>query len=192
MLQRVKRAIIAPMAQLSNVRHENFCKLVIDGAKLGWTQGEIYQRAGYKARGHSAEQLGSQLLKNVEIQQRIAELTAPAVRKAKLTAESLIAKLDDVYTGAVASEQYGAARGAIETQAKIAGLMIDRTEIGAPGEFAGLSEVQVVELIRAELGEEAVALLLASLDSEAEIVIEHEPSVGIDVGIDRADATETQ
>jgi hypothetical protein len=34
---------------------------------------------GYKAIGHSAEVLASNLLKNIEVQRRIAEITAPAV-----------------------------------------------------------------------------------------------------------------
>jgi hypothetical protein len=43
------------MSQLANIKHENFCRLIIEGAKYGWTQVDIYKRAGYRADGHSAE-----------------------------------------------------------------------------------------------------------------------------------------
>jgi len=36
-------------------KHEQFVQLVVRGVRYGWTQGEAYQRAGFRATGHAAE-----------------------------------------------------------------------------------------------------------------------------------------
>lgn len=139
------------MAPLKNIKRELFAHKIIEAAKTGKSQAWAYEASGYKARGHSAEQLGSQLLKNVEVQRRIAELTAPATRKAKLTASVLMDKFERIEAGATASEQYGAAARAAELQGKLSGLMIDRTEHGGVGEFAQAETIEgVVELLLAD------------------------------------------
>ena len=58
------------MPVLKNARHERFAQ---NKAK-GKSTGPAYTAAGYKATGHSAEVAGGRLLKNVEVQNRIAEL----------------------------------------------------------------------------------------------------------------------
>jgi len=139
---------------LKNPKREAFCQNTIQGLKHGWTQAEIYQRSGWRARGHSAEMAASRLMKNDEIRSRIAELGQPAAKKARLTAESLMAKFERIETGAIEAEQYGAAARAAELSGKLAGLMVDRTEIAAPGEFAdctSLSDMAVRMLDEAGL-----------------------------------------
>jgi hypothetical protein len=138
------------MAPLKNQKHENFCRLTLEGARFGWTQGEIYQRAGYKARGHSAEVLGSQLLKNIEVQRRIAELSEPAVKKAAITAESLIADFDRIMEGAAGDKQWSSVNRAVELRAKLKGYLIDRVEVGGPGSFFSACE-SVADIVRLSL-----------------------------------------
>jgi hypothetical protein len=72
------------MQQLSP-KHEAFCQLAVQASKYGWSQALIYQKAGYRAVGHSAEMAASRLMKKDEIRQRIAELMAPAERKARFS-----------------------------------------------------------------------------------------------------------
>jgi hypothetical protein len=159
------------MPQLKNAKHELFCRLTIEGTKFGWTQADIYKKAGYRAGGHSAEQLGSQLLKKIEIQNRIAELTAPATRKAKLTASSLMEKFERIEAGAVASDQYGAAARAAELQGKLGGLMIDRSEIGGVGEFAQAETIgDVVRLMLVDSSPSEAISTLRVLIEEVERV----------------------
>jgi hypothetical protein len=149
------------MPTLRNPRHELFCQLIPQGAKYGWTQGELYQRAGFKARGHSAETLGCNLLKKVEIQQRIAELQAPAARKARVTTETLTEQFDRVFDGAVSAEQYGAASNAAGLKAKLLGFMRTQIEIGSPGEFGGCQTTE--DVVAALLSDQTPAEALASL-----------------------------
>jgi hypothetical protein len=149
------------MSQLANIKHENFCRLIIEGAKYGWTQADIYKRAGYRADGHSAEIAASRLMKKDEIRRRLAELTAPATRKARITAESLLTELEETRAGAVLAAQYGAATAAITAKAKISGILVDRLEVGGVNEFSGCQTPQEVvdKLIEQEGAAEALAQL---------------------------------
>jgi hypothetical protein len=72
----------------------------------------------------------------------------------RLSAADAIHKLDVVYNGAVADQQFGPAGRAVEVQSKISGLMIDRTEIGGAGAFDGIATMQADHL---DLGRSALA-----------------------------------
>lgn len=179
------------MPQLKNPKHERFCQNVIDGMKHKWTQAEIYMRSGYKAEGHSAEIAASRLLKKDEIQSRIAELTAPAARKARLTADTLMQKFERIEQGAIEAEQFGPAGRAAELQGKLSGLMIDRTEIGAPGDFAdcnSLSDMALRMLDEADLDDHLELLdrmrteLLKAAGNRARKVVDSSEPVGLAPG----------
>jgi len=167
------------MPQLKNPKWEAVAQLTVQGLKHGWTQAEIYQRAGYRARGHSAEHAGSRLLKNVEIQRRIAELQAPAVRKAKLTADTLMQKFERIEAGAVQAEQFGPAGRAAELQGKLAGLMIDRAEVGSPGDFAGIETI--ADVASAMLQEMDAATALSTLSELMKLIEAQAGQAAVDV-----------
>jgi hypothetical protein len=78
-----------------------------------------------------------------------------------VTAASLLEKLDRVYDGASAAAQFSAAGRAVETQAKISGVMTDRVEVGAPGAFGNGYSVE--ELID-QFGNGDPAIALASFE----------------------------
>ena len=52
-----------------------------------------YQRAGYRARGNSAEASASKLLRNHKVAARIAELRAERSERTKVTADMVVAEL---------------------------------------------------------------------------------------------------
>jgi hypothetical protein len=165
--QRSAKAVTTTMPALPNQKHEQFCQLIFAGTKYGWTQGEAYMKAGFRSTGHGAEVNASKLLKNPNIRARLVELGGNGVRRAKLTADSLIDKLDIVFDGSVTEKQFSAAGRAVETQGKLAGLMVDRHEVGAPGDFANCeSAEEVLELLREELGPETATILAAALARE--------------------------
>jgi hypothetical protein len=145
------------MPALRNQKHENFSQLTLQGAKYGWTQAEIYKRAGYRATGHSAEMAASRLMKKDEIRTRIAELGAPAVKKTAVSVQSLLDELRAAYEGAMSAEQFAAATSAAMSRAKLAGLLVDQIEVGAPGSFAACETVTDV----------ATALLIDQSPAEA-------------------------
>jgi hypothetical protein len=132
------------MAPLKSLRQETFCHKVIEAAKLGLSHAVAYERSGYRTTGHASEVNASKLLSKTEIQERIAELMAPAARKIGVTVETLLHELEESRSGAVAAEQYGAANGAIGLKGKLTGLLRDKVEIGGPGDFDGLETLEGV------------------------------------------------
>lgn len=81
---------------LRNIRHERFAQ----GIAQGNTVTDAYIQAGYKARGRSAEVAGSRLLRNVEVQQRLAELAAKLAKPAIADADEIQQFLTTVMRGA--------------------------------------------------------------------------------------------
>lgn len=86
--------------------------------------------------------------------------------KTRVTVETITQELDDAASLARRVEQPGAVIQAIQTKAKLHGLLIDRKETGQPGDFDGLkTETEVVDAFRAEHGEEAAKLLALLLNT---------------------------
>jgi len=161
------------MPPLKNQKHENFANLIVHGAKNGWTQGECYQRAGFRASGHAAEVAASRLLKNVDIQARRVELAKPATQKTQITAESLIADFDKVIEGASGSAQWSSVNRAIELRGKLKGFLVDRVEISRPGDFANLGSVEeIIARLLEDVGDDVPAWL-AIIDQLRDALVKH-------------------
>jgi hypothetical protein len=81
-----------------------------------------------------------------------------------VTVETISAQLDEDRAFAKSVDQAGPALNATIAKAKLHGLIIDRKENGAPGEFAALgTEAEVLDAVRRELGDAAADALLVSL-----------------------------
>ena len=140
------------MPILKNVRHEQFAQQLVHGQKFGWTRGASYSRAGYRAEGHAAEANAHRLLKNAEngIAARVQEIVGAGAARAAVTVESLLGELDQVLAGAVSDRQFGAARAAIDSKARLKGLFVDKVEVGAPGSFSESTVAETLQLVARE------------------------------------------
>lgn len=82
----------------------------------------------------------------------------------RITVDSL---LDDLQADRALARELGQTAAAIQAtqlSAKLVGLLVDRKESGAPGDFASLqSRDEVLAVLRTELGENAARLLSAAL-----------------------------
>ena len=157
------------MGQLRNQRHEIFANLIVQAPKTGMSNTACYLASGYKAEGNAAEVNASRLLSSAQVQQRIAELTAPVVKKTRTTVDTLAAQLDEVFAGASGDKQWGAAGSAAALKAKLLGFMRDKLEIGGPGSFDDLNTVeQVADRIIEDAGSPAAAV--AQLDQMRQLV----------------------
>jgi hypothetical protein len=150
---------------LKNVKHEQFAQLMFEGAKFGWSQGTCYMKAGFRSAGHGAETNASRLLKKADIRRRLAELGGGGAKKARVTAASLIEKLDVVFDGSVAEKQFSAAGRAVEVQGKLAGVMVDKLEVGGPGEFTP-TVAETLELVKREFGPVTASAVAWTLDHD--------------------------
>jgi len=154
------------MPTLKNPKHEALAQLIPQGARNGWTQGECYQRAGYRCSGHAAEVAASRLLKNVDIQTRIAELQAPAIRKTGVTVASLLRELELARSAAQTDGQFSSAVAAISGKFRVAGL--DREDGIGGSEFAKCETAD--EVMRVLMANETPTEVLEQLtDLQAEV-----------------------
>jgi hypothetical protein len=126
------------MPPLNNARHEAFVRAQFEGHSID----ESYAMAGYsKNRGNACR------LNAIEsIQSRLRELQAEAAANAEVTVASICRELDAANEVARQKGQAAAMVSAATLRAKLAGLMVERIETGAPGDFDGLtSTAQIVD-----------------------------------------------
>ncbi len=85
-------------------------------------------------------------------------------RKHEISVDSLLADLAEDRALAREIKQPSAAIQATTVAAKLCGLLVDRKEVGQPGDFAALETAsQVLDLIAREVGPDAAKALAAAL-----------------------------
>lgn len=143
--------------------------MIIEAAKRGLPQTWAYEKAGYQADGHSAEVNASRLLNYAELKARIAELGAPAVRKTRVSIESLLNELETTINDARGDGQHSVVVNALTLSAKLVGLLRDRVEIGGVGAFDACESAEqvITQLLSDQSASEALASL-AMLQREIE------------------------
>lgn len=77
---------------LDNPRHEMFAQKVA----LGMEQGAAYEESGFEARGKSAHESASRLVKDKDVAARITQLRSEAAAKVQMTKEQLLEFLVEV------------------------------------------------------------------------------------------------
>lgn len=149
------------MAALQNIRHERFARYYL---KTG-VAAQAYRAAGYTANTRAClDAAASRLLRHVRVKARIGELRRQMSYKTKISLESLLQDLSDDRTLARSLGMPSAAIQATITAAKLVGLMVERKESGAPGDFAGMQTAEeIVAKVRAELGDAQAALLTTAM-----------------------------
>jgi len=116
--------------------------------------------AGYKPSRNAPYRLYD----NVRTKRRISELNRSIAMKTRVTVESLTDEFNDAIALAKETKNAPAITQAALAKGKLHGLIVDRKESGAPGDFAALTTVdEVLTVIRSELGEGAAAALTAAL-----------------------------
>ncbi len=84
--------------------------------------------------------------------------------KTRVTVETLTDEFNEAIAIARETRNAGAVTQAALAKGKLHGLIVDRKESGAPGDFAGLTSAEeVLALVSTELGPETAALLAAAL-----------------------------
>lgn len=149
------------MPALRNPRHERFAR---EYMRTG-VQSKAYLKAGYQpgTRG-SLDANASWLIRHPNVSRRIEELRRKMAQTTEVTLQSLLANLAEDRALARELGQVSAAVQANTVAAKLVGLLVDRKESGAPGDFASLQSAdEVLELVRRELGDETARALAGVL-----------------------------
>jgi len=124
------------MATLRNPRREKFALALSEGTSAS----QAYIDAGYKP----CRQNAARMMTNDDIKARVAELQAGAAAKAEVTLETILAELADAAVVAKSKGQAQALVSAAMARAKLAGLLVERIEVGNPGDFERCETVEQV------------------------------------------------
>ena len=132
------------MPVLANAKWERFAQELAKGK----TADEAYQLAGYAENRHNA----SRLKTNETISARISELLERGAKRAELTVNRVVENLERI---AIKAEALGEAAGlnvaksAWVDAAKVSGLVVDKKEVGKPGDFSRMTEDELEAFIAA-------------------------------------------
>ncbi len=123
------------MSALKNVRHERFAKQIARGVNSA----EALRLAGFSAKSRDPEAAAARLLATAGIAQRIAEIKAQDGTanqpRVEVTSEATLRELEEARKLAIARKQPAAAISATMAKAKLAGLVVDKTEGEAHATF---------------------------------------------------------
>ncbi len=149
------------MPRLKNERRERFVRNYI---KTGIAT-KAYYDAGYRPHCYDvAKALASRLLTFENVQCRIAEVRMGIAKRADCTEDAIINELDETRSHALSVDQCGPAVQATVTKAKIAGLLVEKREIGTPGDFATAKNREDLQrLVLQRLGNDDGQTLLDTL-----------------------------
>ena len=128
------------MPILANPRHEAFAQELA----AGHSAVEAYKRAGYKPNYGNC----SRLKGKESIVTRVLELQRRGAVRAEVTVASLVQELDEARIDALRLGQISAAVAATLGKAKVTGQIIERAEVGQPGEFDRMSDEELRDFIR--------------------------------------------
>lgn len=112
---------------------------------------EAYRRA-YDAQNMKPESIhvrACELLKHSKVAVRVKEIRAKAFERSALTAQTILDELEQARLLALSLEQPAAMVAASLGRAKVGGLIVERRENGGPGDFAKMSDEELVEHAKA-------------------------------------------
>jgi hypothetical protein len=142
------------MPTLPNSRREKFAQELASGHSAA----EAYERAGYKPNYGNCIRLKG----NESITARVLELQHRGAARVEVTIASLVGELDEARIEALRLGQASAAVAATMGKAKITGQIIDRAEVGRPGEFDSMTEDELREFIVRHLDEVGISVQVSS------------------------------
>jgi len=127
------------MPPLDNPRQEHFAQELAKGK----TAAQAYALVGYKPNPGNA----TRLKLNEKIIARVQELLGRSAARAEVTVASILNELEEARKLAAEINQPSAAVAATLGKAKVAGLIVDRKEVGKPGDFEGMNADELREHI---------------------------------------------
>jgi len=130
------------MPVLRNARWERFAQ---ERAK-GKSANAAYCAAGYNEHPGNAHRLSV----NESVVSRVAELQGRAAEKTVTTAADIARQLDEDRELARSLKQTAAAVAASMGKAKVLGLIVDKSEVGQPGDFERMSDDDLRDFVMRE------------------------------------------
>ena len=135
------------MPVLRNPRWEVYAQELAKGKPAR----EAYVLAGYKKNDGNASRLKSNEKLTARVNELVERTAANAAARAEVTVVSLLNGLEEARKLAAEINQPSAAVAATLGKAKVAGLIVDRKEVGKPGDFEGMNVDELREYIAREI-----------------------------------------
>jgi hypothetical protein len=141
------------MPALKNRKWERFARMLFEGLADGNQAWKAYVKAGYTKHEPSARADSARLLKSApEIIERVKEFQQEAAKLAGETVEKVTNEINEIVSEARADKAHGAAISGVGLKSKILGLVVDKQEIGKPGDFTANAQTSD-EIARGYLAE---------------------------------------
>jgi hypothetical protein len=145
-------------------RQEAFARNIVKSVKDGTSIARAYEQSGYRTSGHASEAAASRLLKDVEVQRRIDELSRRAVQKSGVTIEKLLSELSRTIDDARSEKQNNVVVKALELSAKLVGLLREKVDVNV--EYGGTRE-EIFGRLEERYGSDIANLLREALTEPA-------------------------
>jgi phage terminase small subunit len=134
------------MPALPNAKQELFCQNYVKGM----SQAEAYEKAGYAPNRCNASRL---MKTNENIPARIVELFDETMPEVKWDRENVNKQYTELLYKLKRANKLEAAAKVVDSISRVNGLIITRHETGKAGEFEGLTDYELLELIAEPLGD---------------------------------------
>jgi hypothetical protein len=126
----------SPSQPLRNPRHERFVQALFEGEPAS----RAYEIAGYAPNDGNAIRMKG----NERVQARLVYLQMQAAKSSEVTVESICRELDEANAVAKERGQAAAMVSASALRAKLAGLMVEKVELGPVGAFDKCDSAEAV------------------------------------------------
>jgi len=146
---------------LLNPRHELFVREYLKEMARGGTAAAAYRKIYKGAKGFNCANAASwTLLHKPKIQSRIKEMRMDIRRKADITFEKILTDYQEALDLAREKGEPANIISAAREQAKLVGLLIDRKEVGAAGDFENMENISdILQAVSDQAGPEATLAL---------------------------------
>ena len=160
------------MAELKYIRHEHLAREYI---RTGGNGAEAYRRVTSRfpnkplRNRKAAAVIACGILKRPEVKRRVQELKDIMAKKSDITIEKVLTDYQVALEMAKGMGKPADVISAATAQAKLVGLLRDRVETGAVGDFDGIDNLpDILDKVAAEAGPEAAVALAKAFGLEAE------------------------
>ena len=145
---------------LKKPRQELFVREYIKASLNGENASVAYARV-YKPKGFNCAAAGAwRILQKPHVKRRIREMRMDIKRKADISFEKILTDYQYALNLAKVKEEPASIIAAAREQAKLVGLLIDRKEIGAAGDFENMENISdILEAVAKQAGPEAALAL---------------------------------
>lgn len=150
---------------LKNQRHELFLREYFAN---GWKGKQAY----ITVYGHckTADTQASKLLAKPKVRKRFNQMVSRLIKRADITEEKVLSQYQEAYDLALSQGKTADMVSATTAQAKLVGLLRERLETGAPGDFDRLDTVSdVLEALAQRVGPEVALKISAALGIQPQI-----------------------